>query len=111
MTWLTDPFASDFMLRALLGGVLVSSICALVGTWVVIRGMAFLGEAENSRILRHCVSPNGQFAAVETIGASSTPDKYPGAPGFTNTLTYIVEIDSARVVSGLNGGFSDWCGG
>lgn len=45
MTWLTDPFASDFMLRALLGGVLVSSICALVGTWVVIRGMAFLGEA------------------------------------------------------------------
>lgn len=45
MTWITEPFASDFMLRALLGGVLVASICALVGTWVVIRGMAFLGEA------------------------------------------------------------------
>ena len=45
MTWLTDPLATDFMMRALIGGVLVASICALVGTWVVIRGMAFLGEA------------------------------------------------------------------
>ena len=45
MTWLTDTFATDFMMRALVGGVLVATICALVGTWVVIRGMAFLGEA------------------------------------------------------------------
>jgi zinc/manganese transport system permease protein len=45
MTWLTDPLSADFMLRALLGGVLVATICAVVGTWVVIRGMAFLGEA------------------------------------------------------------------
>lgn len=63
-----------------------------------------------SRILRYCVSPNGQFAAIETVGESSTPDRYAGAAGFTNTLTLIVEIDSARVVSGLSGGFSDWCG-
>jgi zinc/manganese transport system permease protein/manganese/iron transport system permease protein len=45
MTWLTDPFATDFMVRALLGGAIVAAICALVGTGVVIRGMAFLGEA------------------------------------------------------------------
>ena len=45
MTWLTDPLSADFMLRALLGGVLVAGICAIVGTWVVVRGMAFLGEA------------------------------------------------------------------
>ena len=45
MTWLTDPLSADFMLRALLGGVLVAAICAVVGTWVVVRGMAFLGEA------------------------------------------------------------------
>ena len=45
MTWLTDPLSADFMLRALLGGVLVATICAIVGTWVVVRGMAFLGEA------------------------------------------------------------------
>lgn len=40
-----SPFATEFMLRALLGGSLVAAICAIVGTWVVIRGMAFLGEA------------------------------------------------------------------
>ena len=45
MHWLTDPLSADFVLRALLGGGLAAVICAVVGTWVVIRGMAFLGEA------------------------------------------------------------------
>ncbi|MBP2411978.1 zinc/manganese transport system permease protein/manganese/iron transport system permease protein [Arthrobacter stackebrandtii] len=45
MHWLTDPFSADFLLRALLGGALVAIICGVVGTWVVVRGMAFLGEA------------------------------------------------------------------
>jgi manganese/iron transport system permease protein len=33
------------MQRALLGGVLVGAICALVGTYVVLRGLAFVGDA------------------------------------------------------------------
>jgi len=45
VTWILDPFSTDFMLRALLGGALVAVLCAVVGTWVVVRGMAFLGEA------------------------------------------------------------------
>jgi len=45
VTFLTEPFAAEFMLRALVGGVLVATMCAIVGTWVVVRGMAFLGEA------------------------------------------------------------------
>ncbi|AIY03204.1 ABC-type Mn2+/Zn2+ transport systems, permease component [Arthrobacter sp. PAMC 25486] len=45
MHWLTEPFTADFFLRALLGGALVAIICGVVGTWVVVRGMAFLGEA------------------------------------------------------------------
>jgi zinc/manganese transport system permease protein len=45
VTLLLEPFATDFMLRALMGGTLCAAICAVVGTWVVIRGMAFLGEA------------------------------------------------------------------
>ncbi|MFJ4220110.1 zinc ABC transporter permease AztB [Curtobacterium luteum] len=45
MTWLTDPFSVDFMLRALFGGTLAAALCAVVGTWVLVRGMAFLGEA------------------------------------------------------------------
>ncbi|KNC17220.1 ABC transporter permease [Arthrobacter sp. RIT-PI-e] len=45
MLVLLDPFSADFMLRALIGGSLCAAVCAVVGTWVVIRGMAFLGEA------------------------------------------------------------------
>ncbi|WP_425864845.1 zinc ABC transporter permease AztB [Arthrobacter sp. TWP1-1] len=45
MHWLIEPFSADFFLRALLGGALVAIICGVIGTWVVVRGMAFLGEA------------------------------------------------------------------
>lgn len=45
MPFLLEPFTTDFMLRALVGGSLCAVICAVVGTWVVVRGMAFLGEA------------------------------------------------------------------
>lgn len=42
---LLDPFAVSFVQRALVTGILVAVICGVVGTWVVLRGMAFLGEA------------------------------------------------------------------
>lgn len=45
MDWLTDPFALAFQQRALVAGVLAAVALALVGTWVVIRGMSFLGDA------------------------------------------------------------------
>lgn len=59
MTFLTDPFMTAFMLRALTGGVLVAVLCALVGTWVVTRGMAFLGEA-----MAHGVLPGVAVASL-----------------------------------------------
>jgi zinc/manganese transport system permease protein/manganese/iron transport system permease protein len=40
-----EPFTAEFVLRALLGGVVVAALCGIVGTWVVARGLAFLGEA------------------------------------------------------------------
>jgi ABC-type Mn2+/Zn2+ transport system permease subunit len=43
--WITEPFELAFQQRALLGGALASVALALVGTWVVIRGMSFLGDA------------------------------------------------------------------
>ena len=43
--FLTAPFEFAFMQRAFLGGVLVGTICALVGTYVVLRGLAFVGDA------------------------------------------------------------------
>lgn len=45
MDVLFAPFEVSFVQRAMWGGLLVSSICALAGTWVVVRGMAFLGDA------------------------------------------------------------------
>lgn len=39
------PLEFEFMLRALLGGVLVGVICAIAGTYVVLRGLAFIGDA------------------------------------------------------------------
>lgn len=54
-----EPFALDFLQRALLGGSLVAILCGVVGTWVVIRGMAFLGEA-----LAHGMLPGVALATV-----------------------------------------------
>ena len=45
MDWLIEPFELTFQQRALLGGSLAAIALALVGTWVVIRGMSFLGDA------------------------------------------------------------------
>ncbi|WP_280235103.1 zinc ABC transporter permease AztB [Nocardia cyriacigeorgica] len=45
MDWLFTPFEVSFVQRALWGGLLVSCLCALAGTWVVVRGMAFLSDA------------------------------------------------------------------
>lgn len=62
MTWLTDPFSVDFMVRALVGGSLAAVLCAVVGTWVLIRGMAFLGEA-----LSHGMLPGVAIATLTGI--------------------------------------------
>jgi len=53
------PLEHAFLLRALVGGSLVAVLCAVVGTWVVIRGMAFLGEA-----LAHGMLPGVALATV-----------------------------------------------
>jgi manganese/iron transport system permease protein len=45
MDWLTAPFELAFQQRALVGGSLAAIALAIVGTWVVIRGMTFLGDA------------------------------------------------------------------
>jgi ABC-type Mn2+/Zn2+ transport system permease subunit len=43
--WLIEPFELAFQQRALVGGSLAAIALAVVGTWVVIRGMSFLGDA------------------------------------------------------------------
>jgi manganese/iron transport system permease protein len=59
MDWVTEPFLLAFQQRALVGGVLAAVALAVVGTWVVIRGMTFLGDA-----LVHGVVPGIALAVI-----------------------------------------------
>jgi ABC-type Mn2+/Zn2+ transport system permease subunit len=52
LTWLTEPFQYPFMLRALWASLIVGVVCPVLGTYVVLRGMAFLGDA-----LAHIILP------------------------------------------------------
>lgn len=40
-----EPFQLGFQQRALIGGVLAGLMSAVVGTWLVLRGMSFFGDA------------------------------------------------------------------
>lgn len=63
MNWFVDPFTGNlFMQRALLAGVLVAVVCAVIGTFVVLRGLAFIGDA-----LAHGVLPG--VAGAVLLGA------------------------------------------
>ena len=45
MDWFLEPFELGFQQRALLGGVLAALMASTVGTWLVLRGMSFFGDA------------------------------------------------------------------
>ncbi len=51
MSWLLQPLSYSFMVRGLLASVMVGILCAVMGTYVVLRGMAFLGDAMAHAIL------------------------------------------------------------
>jgi manganese/iron transport system permease protein len=63
MHYLTDPLQFEFMRRALVAIVLTGVTCGVLGSYVVLRGLAFIGDA-----LTHAVFP-GVVAAV-AIGRS-----------------------------------------
>ena len=45
LEWFIEPMQYGFMQRALLVSALAATACGVVGTFVVLRGMAFLGDA------------------------------------------------------------------
>lgn len=59
MYWLTEPFAADVVARALVAGVIGACLCAMVGSWVLLRGSVFLGEA-----MTHGMLPGVALAAL-----------------------------------------------
>jgi ABC-type Mn2+/Zn2+ transport system permease subunit len=51
ITWLAAPLTYGFMQRGLLAALIVGVLCAIVGCYVVLRSMAFLGDALSHAIL------------------------------------------------------------
>jgi len=52
LSWFIEPFAYPFMLRALYAALIVGVATPVLGTYVVLRGMAFFGDA-----LAHIILP------------------------------------------------------
>lgn len=65
--------------------------------------------AASSRVGRVCVSPNWQYAAIETVSAEGEPSDDSGAPMFTHTTTRFVLLADGRETRSAIGGLSDWC--
>ena len=81
MNWFISPFLDNpFLQRSLLAGVLVAISCSIAGTFVVLRGLAFLGDA-----LAHGVLPGVAGALLL------------GAPGILGAA-----VGAAVMITGVN---------
>jgi manganese/iron transport system permease protein len=52
LDWLVEPLSYGFMWRGLLAAIMVGTICAILGSYVILQGMAFFGDA-----LAHTILP------------------------------------------------------
>jgi ABC-type Mn2+/Zn2+ transport system permease subunit len=81
--WWIEPFSrNEFMRDALLAGVLTVITTSLVGTWVVLRGMSFLGDA-----LAHGVLPGIAIAFI--IGVDTSIGALAAAAAMVGGITVI----------------------
>lgn len=62
MGWLTDPLALELFQRALVAAVLMGATCGAIGAYVVLRRLAFIGDA-----LSHAVFPGVVLAYVAGV--------------------------------------------
>ncbi len=64
MTWteyLLDPFGYDFFVKGLVAAVLAGALCGLIGVYVTLRGMSYIGHG-----LSHAIF--GGYAAAPLLG-------------------------------------------
>jgi len=59
LAWFTEPFAYDFMQRALLVSLLVGAVCAVLSCYLVLKGWSLMGDA-----ISHAVLPGIVIAYV-----------------------------------------------
>ena len=62
--FLLQPLSYEFMQRGMLAAILVGIVCAVVGSYVVLRGMAFFGDA-----LAHTILPGIALGYLVNGGA------------------------------------------
>lgn len=67
MSFLFEPLQYEFMQRGMIAAVLVGIVCAVVGSYMVLRGMAFFGDA-----LAHTILPGIAVGYLITGGARDT---------------------------------------
>lgn len=70
--WLLAPLQYQFMIRGLLAAMTVGIVCGVLGTYVVLRGMAFFGDA-----LAHAILPG--VAVAYLIGGGAQGPLFLGA--------------------------------
>ncbi len=63
---LLEPLGFSFMVRGLIAAVMVGIVCAVVGTFVVLRGMAFFGDA-----LAHAILPGVALGYIAGGGSNA----------------------------------------
>ncbi|HUS61576.1 MAG TPA: zinc ABC transporter permease AztB [Acidimicrobiales bacterium] len=90
MQWFLDPFDPQFMQRALLASMLAVVASSVVGTWVVLRRLTFLGDA-----LAHGVIPGMALAVLWgfnlTVGALATAALMVGGITLVNRRARLAE--------------------
>ena len=79
---LLDPLGYDFFVRALLAAVVVGTVCAVVGTFVVLRGLAFIGDA-----LAHGVLPG--IAGALLLGLPGLAGAFAGAAAMIGGVSLV----------------------
>src|ERR1700693_1462240 len=70
-----DPLAFPFFVRALLASAMVGLVCAVVGSYMVLRGLAFMGDALSHSAFPGVVAAyllHGPFYIGATVAAVAT---------------------------------------
>ena len=79
-----EPFTFGFMVRALVVSVLVGIVCPILGSYVVTRGLAFMGDA-----LAHAVLP--ALVVAFLLGISSFAAAVPAGIVIALLIGYLVQ--------------------
>ena len=87
---LVSPLGYAFFLRALAASLMVGLVCAVVGTYVVLKGLAFIGDA-----ISHAAFPG--VVAAYLVGGSFYAGAAVAAVGTALAITWVSRRGAMRV--------------